>query len=452
VDEAQSFEDRIRGQEDWLTTLLGFCIVCIILLLFINGHGMNWLAVAPEPWSSLASLRAQLERDWLRYLFQFLGMLTVFSAAAALMARSVVSFAAGFILVYGLSFVTLAVGAWDFIHYNGIEPPLIALALGAMITNIANPAAWSGEAFRAELYLKMGIVVLGATLPLTLILWAGPIAIIQVSIVTILTFLAIYGTSLFLELDRRLAALLAAGGAVCGVSAVVAVAGAIRPRREDMSIAVVSVAGWSMVLILVMPLLARAWYLPAGVAGAWIGTSELAEATGLVAAHSYGGFAAVGAVTGTPEQALRAFTLLKGVGRDAWITLWVLILSFVSVTRWEPGRGARLSPATIWRRFPKCVLGLVATSLLATLASATHGHEEFNAVVQPTLIAPLVHLRTWIFTFSFLSIGLTTRLRGLAPAGGTAFIAFATGVMVNLVIGFMFSAVIFEAHWAYLEP
>ena len=112
---------------------------------------------------------------------------------------------------------------------------MIALALGALIANLVPLPARLNEAFRVEFYIKTGIVLLGATLPITLIIWAGPIAIVQASIVSIVTFLVIYWTALFLELDRKLAALLAVGGAVCGVSAVIAIAGAIRARREHIS-------------------------------------------------------------------------------------------------------------------------------------------------------------------------------------------------------------------------
>src|SRR5258708_37596813 len=173
--------------------------------------------------------------------------------------------------------------------------------------------------------MKTGIVLVGATLPITLILWAGPIAIVQASIVSVATFLVIYWIAVFLELDRKLAALLAVGGAICGVSAVIAIAGAIRARREHMSIAITSVVLWSIGMIVVLPVLARAWYLPAGVGGAWIGTSEFADAAGFVAAQTYGAFARYGAIEGTPDQAIWAFTLVKGVGRDIWIGIWAVV-------------------------------------------------------------------------------------------------------------------------------
>ena len=415
------------------------------------GDSLNWLAVAPEIWSSLSDLAEQFARNWSRYLCQFLALLGLLAGAARAMGHHVTPFVIGFVLVYLLSLAALVIGAWDVSQAYSLEPALIALALGGLVSIVVPPDARLHEAFRVEFYIKTGIVLLGATLPVTLIAWAGPIAIAQASIVSIVTFLTIYWTARFLELERKLGTLLAVGGAVCGVSAVIAIAGAIRARREDMSIAVASVVSWSIAMIVVLPLLARAWYLPTGVGGAWIGTSEFADAAGFVAAHTYGGFARYHAIAGTPDQAIWAYTLLKVVGRDIWIGIWAVILSFVAMTRWEtPEVRTRVSVMDIWRRFPRFILGLLAASLLATLASRNLSYAEFDTVVRPGFITPLTNLRVWVFSFSFLSIGLTTRLRGFAPVSGAAFIAFATGVLVNLVLGFLLSAVVFQSYWANL--
>jgi hypothetical protein len=53
------------------------------------------------------------------------------------------------------------------------------------------------------------------------------------------------------------------------------------------------------------------------VAGAWIGTSEFADAAGLAAAQAYADLAGrVPGIVGASDQAVWAFTLMKVVGRD----------------------------------------------------------------------------------------------------------------------------------------
>jgi uncharacterized integral membrane protein (TIGR00698 family) len=451
VNDSRSFWSEFSSKEDWWSVILGICIIGIAYALFTWGSSLDWIAAAPRPWSSLSGLGEQFQSDLSRYLAQFLAMLSLFTFAAWTMGQSIAGFIGGFILVYALSLVAFVIGTSDFAQAYSIEPALIALAVGAVIGNLVRFSDSLSEAFRVEFYIKTGIVLLGATLPVTLIAWAGPIAVVQASIVSIVTFMVIYWTAQFLELDRKLGTLLAVGGAVCGISAVIAIAGAIRARREHMSIAVASVVAWSIVMIVVLPLLARAWYLSAGVGGAWIGTSEFADAAGFVAVHTYGAFARSGAIAGTPDQAIWSYTLLKVVGRDIWIGIWAVILSFVAMTRWEtPELRTRVSLMDIWRRFPKFIIGLFAASILATLASRNLSYPDFEATVRPGFINPLTNLRSWVFNFSFVSIGLTTRLRGLAPAGGSAFIAFATGVLVNLVLGFVLSAIVFQSYWSNL--
>jgi uncharacterized membrane protein YadS len=266
------------------------------------------------------------------------------------------------------------------------------------------------------------------------------------------TFLVIFFVAVKLGLDKRLAATLGAGGAVCGVSAAIAIAGAVRAKKEYPPIAITLVVGWAIVMIFFLPLVSAALHLPAGVGGAWIGTSEFADAAGIAAAQAYGG--QVGPATGiagTPDQAVFSYTLIKVVGRDVWIGIWALVLSIISVTRWENvTKGGRVNYGQVWWRFPKFVVGFLLASILITLVVRNASFGDYNTVVKPGLVDPITSLRVWAFTFCFLSIGLTTRLKDLAPAGGKPFLAFTAGVVVNVIIGFVLSVYVFGTYWANL--
>lgn len=86
--------------------------------------------------------------------------------------------------------------------------------------------------------------------------------------------------------------------------------------------------------------------------------------------------------------------------------------------------------------------------MLMTWITSGYATDEFNKVVKPALIMPLVSLRTWAFLFCFLSIGLTTRFRELEPVGWKAFAAFTIGVAVNVLLGYYLSAHVFADHWS----
>ncbi|HVY14251.1 MAG TPA: putative sulfate exporter family transporter [Rhodopila sp.] len=440
-------EPNTLTTEDWCAVAVGLLLVVAGAIAFRCGLSLDVLAVVPRPWSGYADLLAQVGGDLPRYGTLAATLLILFTASAVALGLRPLRFAAGFVVLMLLAILTLAIGAWPPVQRIALEPLLIALLLGMVLGNAIRLPVWIKESLRAELYIKTGIVLLGATLPLPLMRLAGPVAIIQASVVSIVTFLTIFGVARFLEVDRRLAALLAAGGSVCGVSAVIAVAGAVRAKREHVSIATITTVAWSLVMIVLLPLLARAWYLPAGPAGAWIGASEFADAPGFAAVQVYNGLLRSGTLAGTPDQTVWAYTLVKVIGRDTWIGLWAAVLSFQAVLRWEKTEGYATDLSQAWRRFPKFILGFVAASIVVAWTDDTANLAAFNAVVRPRLTDPLDGLRNLMFTFSFVSIGASIRLRSMLPVGADAFVAFASGVVVNLVLGFLLSAVVFQGYW-----
>jgi uncharacterized membrane protein YadS len=295
-------------------------------------------------------------------------------------------------------------------------------------------------------------VLLGAGLPLTLIVWAGPVAIVQAGIVSLVTFGVIFFVARRLGLDPRLAATLGTGGAVCGVSGAIAIGGAVGARKEQVSVTISLVVVWAVIMIFLLPLVARSLQLPTGVAGAWIGTSEFADAAGLAAAQAYGGYAGhVPGIAGSGDAAVTAFTLMKVIGRDMWIGVWAFVLSIIATTRWQStGVHSRTGAGEIWRRFPKFVLGFLIASGIVALISRGFDYAAYKKEVLPVLVAPLQSLRTWAFTFAFLSIGLTTRLRDFAAVGARPFYAFTAGVLVNVILGYVLSTGPFVDFWTRL--
>lgn len=441
-----------RLKEDWWAILIGLGLVIAATLLFLNGGTLRWLAVLPPRWKEFAQVTADLGANWPRYLAQFLFWLVSFSVALRALGYRLAEVVPAFTLLYLAAYAIFVVGQWDRAVVYNLEPPLVALFAGLLISNTVGLPQRLAAGFRGELYVKTGIILLGATVPFTLIALAGPVAILQASIVSIVTFLVIFWTAVKLGLDRRFAATLGVGGAVCGVSAAIAVAGAVGAKKEDASVTISSVVVWAIVMIFVLPLAGRALGLPTGVAGAWIGTSEFADAAGIAAAQAYGGYAGkVAGIAGTSEQALQAFTLMKVVGRDVWIGIWAVVLAVISVTRWEgEGQGSAPDVREIWRRFPKFVLGFLAASVIVSLVTAQDTLADYNKVAVVKLIGPLKDLRSWAFIFCFFSIGLTTRFRDLAKAGPKPLTAFTAGVAVNVALGFVLSVVVFGAYWARL--
>jgi len=449
----QTVRGGVFANEDWWSVWVGLLLVVVAWALFAFGSSIKWLAVAPAKWSSVAQAGADIAAHLPNYAALFVVFAVLFGIALAVLKQRLAHFLPAFLILFVISLLIFETAAWTQASHYNLEAPLVALLLGLVVSNVLPLPAWFVSGLRVEFFIKVGIVLLGATLPFTLLVWAGPVAVGQATVVSLLTFLVIFFTGRALGLDRRFAAVLGVGGAVCGVSAAIAIAGAVRARREQASVAITLVVLWAIVMIFVLPFASHALGLSTGVAGAWIGTSEFADAAGIAAAQAYGDIArnAGGAIAGAPEAALQNFTLMKVVGRDIWIGIWAFVLAWVATTRWDAFEDGvqvkKVDAGEIWARFPKFVIGFVIASALITWIASAYSLADYRKVVTPDLVAPITALRTWAFTFCFLSIGLTTRLGSLSKTGWKPFVAFTAGVVINIIIGYVMSVHVFAGYW-----
>ncbi|MGN6747597.1 MAG: YeiH family protein [Xanthobacteraceae bacterium] len=454
-DDAAKLERRgwseLYLKEDWWAVWLGLALMVFAIVLFQAGSSNIIKALAINPgglkWTTFGQLGGHFAQNALLYLYQFLFWLVLFGATTAIMGVKLKEFVPAFIFLYVGSLLMFAIAGWANAAQFNLEAPLVALIVGLVIANVFRLPAWMDSAFRVEYYIKTGIVLLGATFPIALVLTAGPVAIVQATIISLVTCLVIYfvATRVF-GLEKTLAAVMGVGGAVCGVSASMAIAASVNAKKDHLYTSVTLVVGWALVMIVVLPFVSRALDLPAGVAGAWIGTSEFADAAGFAAATTYG------KMVGNEDAAIKSFTLMKVIGRDLWIGIWSVVFAAIAAFVWEKGQTGRVPDAReIWWRFPKFVIGFFAASILMSAFTSGFATADFNGTVRPNVIAPLVSLRTWTFIFCFLSIGLTTRFRDLHIVGWKAFWSFSIGVAANVVLGYILSVIVFGDYWAAIH-
>jgi uncharacterized integral membrane protein (TIGR00698 family) len=436
-------------KEDWWAIWVGIGLMALAIALFNQGNPLlKTLAINPGglKWTSVDELIGHFSSNAQTYALQFISWLVIFGVSSRVMGIKLSRFIPSFVFLYLLSIVMFSVAGWASAAKFNLEAPLVALVVGLVLANTIRMPAWMDSAFRVEYFIKVGIVLLGATFPITLVLTAGPVAILQATIISVSTCAVIYfvATRLF-GLDKRLAAVIGVGGSVCGVSASMAIAASVNAKKDHLYTSVTLVVGWALVMILVLPFISQALGLSAGVAGAWVGTSEFADAAGFAAASAYGKMA------GNEDAAIKAFTLMKVIGRDLWIGIWSIVWALIATVVWEKKEtGTRPDAREIWWRFPKFVIGFFVASILMTMVTSGYSTADFNKVVKPNLIMPLVSLRTWAFIFCFLSIGLTTRFRELKPVGWKTFSAFTIGVLMNVILGYILSVHVFADHWSAL--
>ncbi len=438
-------------KEDWWAIYVGFGIALVCLIAFMNGSTFaKSLAINPGglKWdsASLDKIVDHFSNNIGLYVLQFLFWAVIFGITTRIMGIKTSEFFPSFLILYLLSILAFVIAGWKDSGPWMLEPPIAALLIGLIIANVMPFPKWMDSGFRVEYYIKTGIVLLGATFPINLLVSAGPVALFQATVISLTTCLTIYfvATKVF-GLDKRLGAVIGTGGAVCGVSGSMAIASAVGAKKEYLYTAVTLVVVWALVMVFFIPFVSKQLNLHPGIAGAWVGTSEFADAAGFAAASTYGKMA------GNEDAAIQGFTLMKVIGRDIWIGIWSFVFALIACLKWEKEEcGVRPSAMEIWWRFPKFVLGFFLASLLMTLIATSYSPADFSKVFKPGVFGPIAGLRTWAFIFCFLSIGLTTRFKDLKSTGWKPFGAFTIGVLVNVILGFLLSVYVFGDYWMKL--
>lgn len=312
---------------------------------------------------------------------------------------------------------------------RSIEFPVYAIALGlignAVLSRLALRDALS-RGFRTEFFIKTGLVLLGASINLKVLVTAAGPAIIQALLLISIVFGFTWWLGGRLGLEDKLRALLASAVSICGVSAAIAAAGAVQAKREQLAYAASLVIVFALPSIFLLPWLARVLGLSEEVAGAWIGGNI--DTTAAVAA--------AGAIAG--EDALQIATIVKTT-QNALIGVVAIALTayFALKVERRSAEDARPTLGQFWERFPKFVLGFIAASIIGTL------YVQWAGKAGAANIATVNDLRTWFLIFAFVSIGLEFSLKGLKEAGWRPVAVFASATVVNIVVALGLATLLF---------
>lgn len=339
-------------------------------------------------------------------------------------------------IVLGLAslvrFIDLNLAGWfpDVGWLPSIEFPVYAIAIG-----LAGGAILGGlglrerlnAAFRTEFFIKVGLVLLGASINLAVIARAAGPAIAQAIVLISVVFLATWWVAGRLGLDDKLRALIAAAVSICGVSAAIAAAGAVGARREQLAYVASVVIMFALPLIFIEPWLVTQLGLPAPVAGAWIG-GNIDTTAAVTAAGSIVGDDAL-AIAAIVKSTQNAMMGIVAVGLTAWF-----------VYRVERTPGVSVGFSELWARFPKFIIGFVIASAAATW--------YINAAADPKAAGAIVRvagtdLRVWFFTLAFVCIGLEFRPSAIREAGVRPLLVFAAATVLNLVLALILATVLF---------
>jgi len=317
---------------------------------------------------------------------------------AALMGLKTGKFIGGFPVVFIIAFIAQFLAGNYTILYYGLEYVLWCLLIGLFISNVLGVPEWLKTAARTEYYIKIGLVILGSGILFGEIVKAGAYGIIQGLLVVSIVWYFCYWTARKMQVDEEFSAILASGVSICGVSAAIATAGAVKGDPKKLSYVTSLILVVAVPMMVIMPMIIKATDMNHLVGGAWMGGTL----------DTSGSVVAAGALVS--ELAMKIGVIVK-MSQNVLIGFAAFILAIVWTLKGSAAPGAEKPTAMeIWYRFPKFVLGFIVSSLV------------FSFLLSPAIVGAtkgvLAGLRTWWFALAFTCIGLDTNFGELAKLGG----------------------------------
>jgi len=381
-------------KEDWWACWIGF----IILALCVPGIiGVVYKLPKISKWV-VNPLTAFTGETLFGYLIMYVGLVVIYLIAVRIMGERIKTYVPAFLVVFVIAIISMVIGQQATLKAYGLSYPLWALVIGLLISNTIGVPEWLKTGARTELYIKCGLVVLGAEILFTRIMALGPYGLGIAWGVTpiVLYVMYLYGTKV-LKMDKDLALPISAAASVCGVSAAIATGAACKSKQDYITIAVGQTLIFTVIMMVAMPALCRLLGLNELMSGAWIGGTV--DSTGAVPAS--------GEMIG--PLAMEAAVTIKMI-QNILIGIIAFVIATIWVTRVErvPG-AAKPSPWEIWFRMPKFIVGFLAASLVFSFVFIpTMGNETVSGILKFSKV-----FRKEFFALAFVSIGLNSNFREL---------------------------------------
>lgn len=196
-----------------------------------------------------------------------------------------------------------------------VSPP-IALVLGLFAAlTFGNPFPEQTKK-ATKILLQTSVVLLGFGMNLTSVIKAGKDGIVFTIVTIFGTLIVGYLTGKLLKVEEKTSALISSGTAICGGSAIAAVAPAIDADGEQISVSLGTVFILNSVALILFPIIGRALNLSQNQFGIWSAIAIHDTSSVVGAAQSYG------------ADALAIATTVK-LARALWIAPVALLFSFI---------------------------------------------------------------------------------------------------------------------------
>jgi len=336
-----------------------------------------------------------------------------------------------FLVIFLIAVFSYAVANQTQVKGWGLSYAMWALLVGLLISNTIGTPEWLKPGARTEMYIKTGLVLLGAEILFGKILSLGAPGLMVAWIVTptVIIFMWLFGTRILKMRSKCLVIIIAAATSVCGVSAAIAAAGASRAKKEELTLAVGMTLIFTVLMMIFMPIGIKASGMNDVLGAAWMGGTI--DATGAVVA--------AGSMLGPRAETVAAVVKMIQNVMIGLVGFFIAIYWVTSVDR-DPN-APRPSLMEVWVRFPKFILGFIGASILFSFVLSPWFGSMFEGdgmkLVEKGVIKAVTNpLRGWFFCLAFVSIGLESNFRDLAKQmeGGKPMLLYVIGQSFNLIL------------------
>jgi uncharacterized integral membrane protein (TIGR00698 family) len=382
--------------------------------------------------SGLFTITAQRTKSIVFPLIVSLGLVGILTAiGVSVMGKSAKSYLIGYVVIILLAVISYTVANQAQIKGWGLSYAMWALLIGLLISNTIGTPKWLIPGAKTEMFIKTGLVLLGAEILFGKILSLGAPGLMVAWIVTptVVIFMYIFGVRVLKMSSKCLVIIIAAATSVCGVSAAIAAAGASRAKKEELTLAVGMTLIFTVLMMIFMPIGIKASGMNDVLGAAWMGGTI--DATGAVVA--------AGSMLGPRAETVAAVVKMIQNVLIGFVGFFIALYWVTSVDR-DPN-APRPNLKEVWIRFPKFILGFIGASILfsfilSPLFSWLYEGEGLALVEKGVIKAVTNPLRGWFFCLAFVSIGLESNFRELAKQmeGGKPMILYVIGQSFNLIL------------------
>ena len=238
--------------EDWTVVVLGFLIIGISLFIFLP-------SVPVFKWSNGTDLLNDVfvYGNLQTIALQFIYLISIGSIGAFLVGKSVKNFLLGFPAVYLLTIIALIIAGNTAIKGLNLEAVIFSLILGLSIGNFFTLPEWFRTALSTEIFVKIGLVLLGTSVIFSDILKAGSLGLMQALVVVLSVWYFAFWLCKKLKVDDELTMMISSAVSICGVSAAIATSGAIKGDSKKLSYVISMVLVTAIPMMIFMPIIAK---------------------------------------------------------------------------------------------------------------------------------------------------------------------------------------------------